>query len=95
MPAQYATQKNRAQSAITFLPTTTPILMYGVLMFFWGLCCIYLVLRSSFHDTCLASTECFIRLAKNMVWYSGIPGNAWNRGRYIRSFCPALTQAHR
>jgi hypothetical protein len=37
MPGQYATQKNTAQPAVTFLPTTTPVLMYGVLLFSLGI----------------------------------------------------------
>ena len=50
---QYATKKNTAQSAITFFPTTTPLLMYGVLLFFIGIA-LYLVGVGLRHSTVLA-----------------------------------------
>ena len=80
MPGQYATQrnqydtkKNTAQSAITFLPTTTPILMYGVLLFFIGIV-LYLVGVGLVIPRYLLGLDRALRpISEDMVWYSGIP----------------------
>jgi hypothetical protein len=80
MPGQYATQrnqydtkKNTAQPAITFLPTTTPILMYGVLLFFIGIV-LYLVGVGLVIPRYLLGLDRALRpLSEDMVWYSGIP----------------------
>ena len=80
MPGQYATQrnqydtkKNTAQSAITFLPTTTPILMYGVLLFFIGIA-LYLVGVGLVIPRYLLGLDRALRpTSEDMVWYSGIP----------------------
>jgi hypothetical protein len=66
-------QNNTARLGATFLPTTTPILMYGVLLFFFGialyLCGVALVVPRYF----LGLNRMLYPISEGLVWYSGIP----------------------
>jgi hypothetical protein len=66
-------QNNTARLGATFLPTTTPILMYGVLLFFFGialyLCGVALVVPRYF----LGLNRTLYPISEGLVWYSGIP----------------------
>ena len=73
MNERYSPQNNTARLATTFLPTTTPILMYGVLLFFFGialyLCGVALVIPRYL----LGLNRMLYPISEAMVWYSGIP----------------------
>ena len=66
-------QNNTARLGATFLPTTTPILMYGVLLFFFGialyLCGVALVIPRYL----LGLNSMLYPISEGLVWYSGIP----------------------
>jgi hypothetical protein len=66
-------QNNSARVGTTFLPTTTPVLMYGVLLFFIGialyLCGVALVIPRYF----LGLNRMLYPISEGLVWYSGIP----------------------
>jgi hypothetical protein len=66
-------QNNSARVGTTFMPTTTPILMYGVLLFFIGialyLCGVALVVPRYV----LGLNRMLYPISEGLVWYSGIP----------------------
>jgi hypothetical protein len=73
MNKRYLFQNNTARLATTFLPTTTPILMYGTMLFFIGialyLCGVALVIPRYF----LGLNRMLYPISEGLVWYSGIP----------------------
>jgi hypothetical protein len=73
MPGQYATQKNTAQPAVTFLPTTTPVLMYGVLLFSLGIVLYLFGVALVIPRYLLGLNKALYPISEAMVWYSGIP----------------------
>jgi hypothetical protein len=73
MPGRYATQKDTAQSAITFLPTTTPVLMYGVLLFSLGIVLYLFGVALVIPRYLLGLNRVLYPISEGMVWYSGIP----------------------
>jgi Glycosyl transferase family 2 len=66
-------QNDSARVETTFMPTTTPILMYGVLLFFIGialyLCGVALVVPRYV----LGLNRMLYPISEGLVWYSGIP----------------------
>ena len=73
MSGLFATQNNRTQSAITFLPTTTPVLMYGVLLFFFGIVLYLVGVALVIPRYLLGLDRVLYPISDAMVWYSGIP----------------------
>jgi hypothetical protein len=73
MNKRYLFQNNTARLATTFLPTTTPILMYGTMLFFIGialyLCGVALVIPRYL----LGLDRVLHPISEDLVWYSGIP----------------------
>jgi hypothetical protein len=73
MSGLFATQNNRTQSAITLLPTTTPVLMYGVLLFFFGIVLYLVGVALVIPRYLLGLDRVLYPISDAMVWYSGIP----------------------
>ena len=73
MAGQDVTQKNTAQSATTFLPTTTPVLMYGVLLFSLGIVLYLFGVALVVPRYFLGLNKVLYPISEAMVWYSGIP----------------------
>jgi Glycosyl transferase family 2 len=72
MDGRYPAQNNTARLATTILPTTTPILMYGVLLFFFGIALYLFGVALVIPRYLLGLNRVLYPISEGMVWYSGI-----------------------
>src|ERR1700722_6291134 len=73
MRGRYLAQTNTGRSATTFLPTTTPVLMYGVLLFFFGIALYLFGVGLVIPRYLLGLNKVLYPISEAIVWYSGIP----------------------
>src|SRR5580698_350275 len=73
MNGRYVAQINPARLTTTLLPTTTPVLMYGVLLFFFGIALYLVGVALVIPRLLLGLNKVLYPISEGMVWYSGIP----------------------
>jgi hypothetical protein len=73
MNKQDLSRNNSARLGSTFLPTTTPILMYGILLFFLGIALYLFGVALVIPRYLLGLNRVLYPISEGLVWYSGIP----------------------
>jgi hypothetical protein len=73
MNEQYLRQNNSVRLTTTFLPTTTPVLMYGVLLFCFGIAMYLFGVALVIPRYLLGLNRVLYPLSEGLVWYSGVP----------------------
>jgi hypothetical protein len=73
MNGRYVAQTNAARLTTTLLPTTTPVLMYGVLLFFFGIALYLFGVALVIPRYLLGLDRLLYPISEGLVWYSGIP----------------------
>jgi hypothetical protein len=73
MNKQYLSRNNSARLGSTFLPTTTPVLMYGILLFFFGIALYLFGVALVIPRYLLGLNRVLYPISEGLVWYSGIP----------------------
>jgi hypothetical protein len=73
MKGEFVAQNNTARPVTTFLPTTTPVLMYAVLLFFFGVGLYLFGVALVIPRYLLGLNKLLYPVSEAIVWYSGIP----------------------